>query len=620
MRAGAADSHRRGQSALGEVLPGGSLRLQVIAARLSCGRDPSLMCRSARHARFPCDRDAALLRRSSKRATWLGGRHCRDRRGGGVLLGGSIRAASGNPAEVAGGSLEIALDPSRRNDSGPTTYSPRGDRDIRVVASAAPLVVGSVIPETLWGTAYLPASLLNASGADVLRLRAANTRSMIAGTPDVLTGRGGITFVDDVSLSARSRIELDAATLRSTGGDAQVAARAVSLGNQNTIDQATIDQPIAGGGTLGVTARLLELVGRLTTSGFSELGLTSEGELRLRGVAAPGETAPMGALRTTGSVTLRAREIAPTTLSDFTISAAAANGSAGRIVTAASPGDDATVLSAGGRVRFEADEILHGGVIRAPLGRIELAARGALTVEDGSLLTSSADGATIPFGFTQGGFDWAYELPNGRTLEYGPDARPLPAQSVLHDVTSIDFRPGATIDLRGGGELQAYEFVPGVTGTRDVLSPLVRPEQFALLPTAALEFAPYDAAESALFRPETGRMLTIPAGFADLPAGTYAMLPARYALLPGALLVTRDPLSRHRSGRDVRHARWRSRRRGPRRRRHATRERLEISRLRRASRIESANRGALRSDQHGRLFGGDDASLGRHGCRATPAR
>ncbi len=38
------------------------------------------------------------------------------------------------------------------------------------------------------------------------------------------------------------------------------------------------------------------------------------------------------------------------------------------------------------------------------------------------------------------------------------------------NAASISMAAGATVDLTGGGDVYAYEFVPGTGGSRDVLS------------------------------------------------------------------------------------------------------------------------------------------------------
>ena len=90
--------------------------------------------------------------------------------------------------------------------------------------------------------------------------------------------------------------------------------------------------------------------------------------------------------------------------------------------------------------------------------------------------------------------------------------------------------------MSGGGDLSAYEFVPGPGGTHDVLDPASG--SYAILPGLAPTYAPFDPLESPTAGLTPGDSLIVAAGVPGLPAGSYALLPARYALLPGAFLVT----------------------------------------------------------------------------------
>ena len=142
---------------------------------------------------------------------------------------------------------------------------------------------------------------------------------------------------------------------------------------------------------------------------------------------------------------------------------------------------------------------------------------------------------TIPFGSTQAGADWVYPLPLGQAVVYtslGP-----PSKSIQLQGTQITVAKGATVNISGGGDLQAVEFVPGVGGTIDVLSTAVNPQEFAILPQSGLAFAPYDWQISAGFPYAVGTTVTLGAG-SGVPAGTDAVLPPHYALLNGGYLVT----------------------------------------------------------------------------------
>ncbi|OYU72900.1 MAG: hypothetical protein CFE45_38810, partial [Burkholderiales bacterium PBB5] len=100
---------------------------------------------------------------------------------------------------------------------------------------------------------------------------------------------------------------------------------------------------------------------------------------------------------------------------------------------------------------------------------------------------------------------------------------------------------GAGLDLAGGGQLIAHEFVPGPGGSRDVFAGGAD-GAFAVLP-GVQGYAPFDRQIQSAVNDKgqgvgvrLGDTITFGAG-GQIPAGTYAVLPARYALLEGAFLV-----------------------------------------------------------------------------------
>ena len=159
----------------------------------------------------------------------------------------------------------------------------------------------------------------------------------------------------------------------------------------------------------------------------------------------------------------------------------------------------------------------------------------------GSLTSTSADGLTIPFGTTQGGIDWVYPLPNGNSVVYGTDGIAPPSQQVTLQGAKVKIGKGATIDVAGGGDLQAYEWIDGTGGTNDVLS---NSSANGGRPHAVCDPAELQRRGRAV-RPEylqwhdaaDGDSVYL-SGMPGLAAGVYTLLPARYALLPGAFLVT----------------------------------------------------------------------------------
>jgi hypothetical protein len=248
-----------------------------------------------------------------------------------------------------------------------------------------------------------------------------------------------------------------------------------------------------------------------------------------------------------GDLTLTAQQVYPSTLSQFVISAdpnSVTAPTAGSISISGSAGSSTDLLSAGGALTLSAGTVNQNGVLRAPLGSLSIDAQ-AITLGPGSITSTSAQGLAIPFGTTQGGIDWVYPLPNGPTttfdVVYGTGGLTPPAQRIALQGAEVNLQKGAVVDVSGGGDLLAYEWILGPGGTNDVLSNSAsnggRPAQFAILPALNLNVTPYDPNISAGTTLSPGDAVYL-SGMPGLPAGVYQLLPARYALLGGAYLVT----------------------------------------------------------------------------------
>src|SRR5258708_9033057 len=133
-----------------------------------------------------------------------------------------------------------------------------------------------------------------------------------------------------------------------------------------------------------------------------------------------------------------------------------------------------------------------------------------------------------------------------------------PVKLIAVSATSVDIGAGAAVDISGGGDLQASEWVPGTGGSRDLLSqynvsyatgvstptavPLY-PDQravYAILPGYNGKVAPYDPAidqglsSSAAGIGSAAGPAVYLSGVPGLPAGISTLLPGKYATLPGA--------------------------------------------------------------------------------------
>ena len=224
-----------------------------------------------------------------------------------------------------------------------------------------------------------------------------------------------------------------------------------------------------------------------------------------------------------------------------------------------------TPLSAGGNLDVYATVINQGGTLRAPGGTITLGwdGSGSDPLDDvsqggvgetstvnllrGSITSvSEIDSLTgkpliIPYGIDYNGTDWIDPAGNDITTSG------VPTKQINISGASVNDEKGATIDIRGGGDLMAYQFVPGLQGNND---PLLSSASFAIIPGYRASYAPYAPFDLSLVPNDfngdpgytnpnlvVGEQVYLDAQ-GSLPAGMYTLLPARYALLAGAYLVT----------------------------------------------------------------------------------
>ena len=457
----------------------------------------------------------------------------------GIQLAGSLRAAAGAGASsaVAGGSLVVALDGSNRNGTRVAGFL-GGDR--RIIVSATPLLTtqtaGARQAAADNGLARVGGSTVAAGGFDNVTLAA---RNLFEDDPQTgalnLLGYGVVSIDAGTQLSVPGRLVLNAPVITVNGsgtGTGQFNAGYLALGASDRTNQ-TVPTARAGTANLQFNGQLIDLLGNLTLDGIASSRFQSAGDIRARGVFSSSAINYIGALASFGNLEFIAQQFYPSTLTRYSITTSNPSGS---IRIGAAPGTGGNVLSAAGRLDLSAASIVVDGTLRAPLGQVNLNATN-IRVGATGLISTSTNNATIPFGISQGGLAWTYELDDGVTRVFGDGGEALPAGRITLNGTNLQLDAGSVLDTSGGGDLLAYEFVPGTSGSRDVLSTAVRPTQFAIVPSLSGAYAPIDPREYRGSTLQPGDSIYI-AGGADLPAGNYMLLPARYALLPGAFLVT----------------------------------------------------------------------------------
>ncbi|WP_039956091.1 hypothetical protein, partial [Xanthomonas graminis] len=346
---------------------------------------------------------------------------------------------------------------------------------------------------------------------------------------------------------------------------------------------AVLAEPQAPGATtLTVNAAQIDLGGQFALDGVGEARLSSSGAVRFHTPAAYAylldangiATPRAGELLTAGNLTFSAAQLYPASGETFLVRALGALGSDGSraetSIRIQAQGDTpALPLSAGGTLALDATRIAQDGRLRAPSGRLLLGV-GALddaatravfgtrtltptlqvSLGAGSLTSVSLEGATLPYGSTVDGSQWRYD---GSAQGSSTALSAPPQKQILLDADSVALAPGARVDLSGGGDLQASEWVPGTGGSRDLLSstntsyasgnatqvPLYADGRtvYAIVPGVQTPVAASDAAfEQKGSTPALGSAVHL-SGVPGLADGDYTLLPAKYATLPGAYRV-----------------------------------------------------------------------------------
>jgi filamentous hemagglutinin family protein len=416
--------------------------------------------------------------------------------------------------------------------------------------------------------------------------------TILGGGFDSVTLGGGTFFSGPVTLSVPGTITAATAGTLSADNAVTLSAAHVVLGQKfhaptapGTSDQTLLGAPTAGavaGGSLTVAnARLIDL-----------------GNLSLQGIRTTSLSAPGGAIRgdgtldVAGDLTMTAAEIYPAGSTSFkavaygydpsTGVALSSGGTPGQIMVISS-GTPEAPLSGGGSLGFYAESLTIGGSLFAPMGSIVLGGSGGstdflsnlslpstttLTLQAGSLISVSGNGMALPYGSSPDGQKWLD--PSGFDITY----RGVPGKSITLSASQLTAEKGSSVDVSGGGTLEAPQWVYGLGGTinwtgsgtpyasqnsyragdlvfyggslwsavqaSSGIAPSVGsywtklPNSYAIVPGYAADYAPTGYSDGSI---PFGQKVRLP-GAGGLAAGDYTLLPVSYATLPGAYLIS----------------------------------------------------------------------------------
>ena len=450
------------------------------------------------------------------------------RSGEAISLLGGIDARSGGlgtSGAAAAGSLDVELTRSESWwDGGQSLAAGNSFNSGPLTVQLAPSAPTSGMASAASSNqAFLGAAQITQWGFDALRIEAGSA----------------VQLAGDAALSLARQLVIDAPAVQTfSGAQAALSAPYLEVGYQAI--NPTLGAAASGGsGAVSFSGDEIALVGNTVFQGTSNVRFLSTGDLLLRGAGVASDaTAFAGALTVAGNLTLDAARIFPVTASTFVLTAGASPGMAGSVTIGQTGADPGTPWSAGATLSINADTIVSNGSLYAPFGTIALNATRSVSLGDGSVTSVSGGGFTIPYGETQyGGQGWIYGTYTGHT----PSAvAAVPARSVNLTAPTVSIAGKATVDLTGGGDLSAFEWVPGTGGTADALAAGVIPGLYAVVPSIGAHAAPEDPQLTSGASIGPGSTVYLSGG-GGLAAGTYALLPARYGLSPGAFLIQVEP-------------------------------------------------------------------------------
>jgi filamentous hemagglutinin len=369
--------------------------------------------------------------------------------------------------------------------------------------------------------AQISAAQIESGGFDNVRMGSFDQNATNETSQMLLAGNLDLTVAGNLRLDTPVLQVLDNGHAKLSAGHLQLHSR------KNDVDPAVL----TGSGELTMNANQVYIDGLVATSGVNRTNLNVLRDIHGQGETTfvqVGQAATQAGLTTQGELNLTARQIYPDSGAKLTFTAEGANSQINVRSSGLAPSN---VLSGGGILTLQANKIQQDGVLKAPFGQIHLNASESVILGAGSLTTVSGTGQNIPFGMTMSAGE-VFNPGDGKT-------RNLVEKEISINAPDTKLGEGATLDLSGGGELFAYEWISGgVGGTQDILA---RPDTYALIPTMNSEYAATDR----LYNNGTagiGQTIYI-TGVAGVPTGTYTLLPARYALVPGAFVVQRSDAS-----------------------------------------------------------------------------
>ncbi|WKA26114.1 filamentous haemagglutinin family protein [Bradyrhizobium roseum] len=435
----------------------------------------------------------------------------RGQRDGVVLGGGSVSIEAGSIALQSGSLIDVSGASGEVDVPVSGALGPRQSVPVTLASNGGSIsITGTGLLEGTWrgeaggSGARGGAITLSTTTAPVILSDSAAAQAGLVFRPSMLqpSGFADLTLsatsvrLEGVDIALRGSLSISGALVNGSGTDSHLSASLISL---NGASVATA----ASSGKLTLAATVID-VKQAAIRGFAQAVLEAT-DIRL----VPFATGQSASLDMAGVLVLKAAQIYPASQTSATITAS-------EKIIVQQNGVAGVALSAGGSLTLQAPVIEQRGTLKAPFGQIALKASDKLTLGAGSVTSVTGDGLLLPYGNLSNNENWTLPTGSGQP----PIITSPPEKRITLEAPSVDLAEGSVVDIRGGGDLYAWEHVPGPGGSHDVLT---RPGMYAIMPAMGAVTG-------------TGERIWLDGGN-GIAAGWYTLLPARYALLPGGYAV-----------------------------------------------------------------------------------
>lgn len=347
-----------------------------------------------------------------------------------------------------------------------------------------------------------------------------------------------VALSEDLSLLAGESLTLDASILDLMDQQLDIDSAYFALGKQNRLQTGDEDLSVfssdTGLGGLVVNTQFMDIVGSVALNHDAYVNINAAEGLRLSSVYNTSNALLETTFKANGDIAISTPAMWAASLANASIT------STESLRIDGGNGTLPTIYSAGSSLTLNAKDVVVDTLITAPFGQININAENRLELGDRAILSVASDETVLLGSVLAEDFSYYYN-PTGASLSsvltFNSEEDYPFAKNVTLEGADIRVDEGSIVDVSGGGDIVAREFIAGLNGSVDYLADNDYSNKFVIIPSHQYGLAPADLNELGGTGIEAGLKVEIK-GSTQIADGEYTVLPISYALLPGAMMVT----------------------------------------------------------------------------------